>query len=54
MADNTVDRESGLEIRKTDNGLRECDAEAPQHQRLLTEEEIEAILAQEGECDGDC
>lgn len=32
---NTRDKFSGLEIRKTDNGLKECDLEAPQTQGLL-------------------
>ena len=32
---NTVDAYSGKEIKRTDNGLRECDLEAPQTKGLL-------------------
>ena len=53
MAEMTVDRYSGNNIRKTDNGKKDGDLDAPQVARVLTEEEIEAILAKEGECDGD-
>lgn len=33
--ENTRDEFSGLEIRPTDNGLKECDMEAPQTPGLL-------------------
>ena len=54
MAEMTVDRYSGNNIRKTDNGLKDCDLESPQVARVLTEEEINEILAKEGEKYGDC
>ena len=53
MAEKSIDEYSGLEIRKTDNGMRDCDIESPQFNRLLTEDEIAAIIAKAGERDGD-
>ena len=35
MEEKKVDEYSGLEIRRTDNGLKECDLEAPQVKGLL-------------------
>ena len=40
----TVDAQSGNPIRKTDNGLRYGDMEAPQHARPLTNDEIAEIV----------
>lgn len=40
----TVDASSGNPIRKTDNGLKDCDMEAPQHARPLTEDEVAEML----------
>ena len=40
----TVDGQSGKPIRKTDNGLKDCDYAAPQHARPLTAAEIEDAL----------
>ena len=48
----TTDNYSGMEIRKTDNGLKDGDREAPQVSRLLTPEEIAAIIAEAGEENG--
>ena len=47
----TVDEQSGKPIRKTDNGLKDCDQAAPQHARPLTAAEIEDAL--KGADDGD-
>ena len=49
----TVDEQSGLEIRKTDNTLKDCDHEAPQDARPLTQEQIAEIIRTAGENDGD-
>ena len=35
MAEQVKDPFNGLEIRQTDNGLKECDLEAPQTKGLL-------------------
>ena len=35
MAEKTRDEYSGLEIRATDNGLKDCDLESPQSARPL-------------------
>ena len=40
----TVDASSGNPIRKTDNGLKDCDMEAPQHARPLTDDEVAEML----------
>ena len=48
---NTVDPQTGNEIRRTDNGPREGER-APQHARPLTGAEVAAI-AGGGGCDGD-
>lgn len=53
MDENTIDPASGLEIRKTDNGLRECDVESPQINRILTSDEIAELIAKGGEQNGD-
>lgn len=53
MDEKTVDPSSGLEIRKTDNGPKECDLDAPQVSRLLTRDEIAAIIESAGEANGD-
>lgn len=53
MDEKTIDPSSGLEIRRTDNGLKECDLESPQVSRLLTQEEIAAIIESAGEANGD-
>lgn len=46
---NTVDPQSGNEIKNTDNTLRECDFEAPQLARPLTDEEVKQLLKEVGE-----
>lgn len=53
MAGNTVDRYSGLEIRRTDNGMKEGDIESPQVARLLTPEEIEELISKGEAGNGD-
>jgi hypothetical protein len=40
----SIDPASGNEIRPTDNGRRECDLEAPQDKRPLTEAEIKELV----------
>ncbi len=42
-----IDKQSGLKIRKTINGMRKEDNldTPPQHRRMLTEEEIQSIIA---------
>ena len=49
----TVDEQSGLEIRKTDNTLKDCDHEAPQDARPLTKEQVADIIRMVGGNDGD-
>ena len=44
----TVDPQSGNVIYKTENGLRDCDIEAPQHSRTLTDDEIKQLLEEVG------
>jgi len=44
----TIDANSGKEIRRTDNGLKECDFEAPQDARPLTKEQIADIIKMVG------
>lgn len=46
-----IDPASGNVIRPTDNGRRECDREAPQEKRPLTESEIKELV--KGARDGD-
>ena len=48
----TTDTNSQNKIRQTGNVLTEWDREAPQHNRLLSQEEIEALVkeAQDGDC----
>ena len=46
---NNVDTFSGLEIRPTDNGMKEGDIESPQYDRLLTADEIAEIIAKGAE-----
>ena len=53
MAENTVDNFSGLEIRRTDNGMKEGDVESPQVDRLLTSDEIAELIAKGVEANGD-
>ena len=40
-----TDKTSGLDIRKTDNCLKEGDIESPQVSRLLTPDEIAELIA---------
>ena len=49
----TTDKLNGLEIRPTDNGLRECDVESPQVPRPLDASEIAAIIEKAGGGNGD-
>ena len=49
----TVDPQSGNVIYKTENGLRDCDIEAPQFPRTLTNDEVEKLLEKVGE-NGNC
>lgn len=51
---NTIDPETGNEIRRTDNGLKGGDVESPQHRRPLTAAEIAAQIAKAGEVNGNC
>lgn len=46
---NTVDPQSGNEIRNTDNTLRDCDFDAPQLARPLTDDEVKLLLKEVGE-----
>ena len=41
----TIDPSTGLEVKPTDNGLKDCDEKAPQVNRLLTEKEIEELIS---------
>lgn len=47
-----VDGYSNLPIRPTDNGLKDCDIESPQHARPLTDDEVAALIAEAGERNG--
>ena len=53
MAEQTKDKLTGLEIRKTDNGLKECDLEAPQTKGLLELDERGLPVGWEAP-DGNC
>lgn len=44
----TVDPQSGNEIRKTDNGLKDTDIESPQVNRVLTTDEVAEIIEKAG------
>lgn len=39
-----IDPESGLEVRFTDNGLKDCDKQAPQSAEALTPNEVKATI----------
>ena len=39
-----IDPESGLEVRFTDNGLKECDKAAPQDAEPLTPNEVKSTI----------
>lgn len=41
---NVIDPESGLEVRFTDNGPKECDKAAPQDAEPLTPNEVKATI----------
>lgn len=49
---NTLDPFTGNEIRRTDNGLKQGDIEAPQHQRPLADTEIAVQIAKAGGTNG--
>lgn len=48
MEDMTKDNNTGIEIRKTDNGLKEGDLASPQDARMLSEEEIAMLIEKAG------
>jgi len=50
---NTIDPETGNEIRRTDNGLKDSDVDSPQHQRPLTDAEIAEQVAKAVSANGD-
>lgn len=51
---NTLDPQSGNEIRRTDNGLKCGDVDSPQHNRPLSDAEIAAQIAKAVSADGEC
>lgn len=51
---NTLDPQSGNEIRRTDNSLKCGDVESPQHKRPLSAAEIAVQIAKAVSVNGEC
>lgn len=54
MTEQGKDPLTGLDVRVTDNGLKDCDVEGPQVQRVLTASEIAEQIEKAGEQNGNC